>query len=36
MCAAKKWTRAKEDISIKTAAQIIFLRSTVGRTKRDR
>jgi hypothetical protein len=26
MCAAEKWTRAKEDISRKTAAQIRFSR----------
>lgn len=36
MCAAEKWTRKREDISRKTAAQIRFLRSTVGRTRKDR
>jgi hypothetical protein len=30
MCAAEKWTRAKMDISRKRAAQIRFLRATVG------
>jgi hypothetical protein len=35
MYGAEKWTRAKEDISRKTAAQIRFSR-TVGRTRRDR
>jgi hypothetical protein len=36
MCAAEKWTRAEEDISRKTAEQIRFLRTTVGRTRSGR
>jgi hypothetical protein len=35
MCGGEKWTRPKEDISRKTAAHIRFLKSTVGRTRRD-